>query len=201
MPGDSRNVHFSDAVEHHVYTPEAPTPDSRSAMLSNEESNHHTDYRDGIHVEIREPSVRLNLEDHIVLADYFHESVLNAPATSPYVPVFIISSRSFPWTINISRQAGGVLTVRNVLDGIMNSLRESATNELSELRRNNHPQFNEVNRRRESRLEREKLEDISARRIDWLPLEERVFLGLSSEQGSMPNATERRLKVKWNPSG
>ncbi|KAG6874793.1 hypothetical protein C0992_006518 [Termitomyces sp. T32_za158] len=189
-----------------MYTPEATIPTSPSPSVVNNaeqglfyEDQSADSYRDGIHPELREPSVRLDLSGHVHPADVFHEDILKARATSSsQIDTFLIYSRSLPWEISVPYQ-NGCLTVENVLDAIIESLqRPVAANDLYELRRTNGDLFLRVLKRRKRRLQNQNLledDDTSARWIDWLPSRERVFLGLSSEQGVVGDSTERTLKV------
>ncbi|KAG6901715.1 hypothetical protein C0995_008795 [Termitomyces sp. Mi166 len=212
-PSNNRSVHFPEDVEITAYTPEVTTPvSSSSSVPSNTNQNlagaipfeqvvdissEAAAYRDGIHTELREPSVEFSFDSPIAATNSFHESILNAPATSSRVSSIVITSRSLPWRITISRshESDGVLTVQDILDGIMTSLQRPAARELEDLRQGDWDKFREVEDRRRDRVEQEGLDDISARQIDWLPLDERVFLGLSREQGSVAGSTERILKV------
>ncbi|KAH0583351.1 hypothetical protein H2248_008981 [Termitomyces sp. 'cryptogamus'] len=208
-----RSVHFADQVDWAVYSPEAPISVASSYAVPSNPGHHLSQgsfgqaihkksenrYRDGIHTELREPSVIFRLDGHVEPVVLFDRSILHAPATEPYVPSFIISSRSFPWTITVLPQDGRILTVQDVLYGIINHLQRPAANELDNLWRVDRAHYHEVESRRKRRIKEEKLNDTSARWIDWLPSEEHVFLGLSSEQGSVMDSTERILKVKWSP--
>ncbi|KAG6886934.1 hypothetical protein C0995_003104, partial [Termitomyces sp. Mi166 len=151
-------------------------------------------YRDGIHSELREPSMVFDLGSLVHPAVHFNESILSAPATSPYVPSFAITSQSLPWKITISSQAGCILTVYDVLYGIINFLQRPAAKALAELSQTDWVKFFEVDNRRKRRVEKDNLDDPSARHIDWLSSEERIFMGLSSEKGSVMDSTERILK-------
>ncbi|KAG6868028.1 hypothetical protein C0993_008228 [Termitomyces sp. T159_Od127] len=177
----------------------APKEEQDSTGGSSDMEQESTDlYRDGIHVQLREPSVKLVLDGGVNPVDIFHESILNAPATSSPVSTFLINSRSFPWKITVSRQNGS-LTVHDVLDGIIKYLQRPAHKELVELWRNDLDLFLQVDKRRKKRLEKKgNWDDTSPRWIDWLPSREHVFFGLSLEKGSSADSTERILKVTSN---
>ncbi|KAG6868026.1 hypothetical protein C0993_008226 [Termitomyces sp. T159_Od127] len=194
MPDDTnpRLVRFSQSVERAVYPPEAPTPNSPS-LETNTEQDSVTDssdidqeftghYRDGIHVQLREPSVKLDLSGSVNPTDIIQQYVLKAPATVTHVSTFIISSRSLPCKITVSRQDGH-LTVHDVLDGIISSLRLPAAKVSQESQQTDRGLFLRVDL------------GVTIRWIDLLPQHERVFFGLSSEQGSGNDHTERILKV------
>lgn len=204
----TRSVRFNEDVDCVVYTPEvsiATTPSSAVDTNVGQElvgDSFYIDedsadlYRDGIHLELREPSVKLDLSGHVNPADIFHESILNAPATSGPILRLLISSRSLPWKIIVLPQHD-YLTVRDVLITIIHSLQRPAANELLELQQSDWDLFLRVDRRRKKRLEKDKLDehDRLARRVDWLPSKERVFFGLSSEQSLVADSSERILKV------
>ncbi|KAG6824359.1 hypothetical protein H0H92_007101 [Tricholoma furcatifolium] len=167
----------------------APSTSSLNQSLS---PRPHEDYSDGIHVSLREPPVSFDLGGSAFPSDVFDEHELQASATLNDVSNFMIRSRSLSPNriLEIARQRD-ILTVDEVLTGIIEFLNQPAEVELKDLWRNNPELARAVD---ESRMARA---DERPRLIDWLPLNERVFRGLSSEQKNSADTTVtlRLLKV------
>ncbi|KAG6835766.1 hypothetical protein H0H93_014873 [Arthromyces matolae] len=143
------------------------------------------DYLDGLHKELRQPDIAIDLVDPDNLFMIYDFAVLNARATYHSGTIIRIMSKSLSWEIVIKPDA----TVGDVLSTIIDNLQEPKTQAFAKLKVDDYQRFLEVDQRRRDRG------GVWAIGLDWLPDNERTFIGLSSEKSVANGTTVRILKV------